>query len=114
MIGEWSGAMTDCAPHLNGFKAGNRFEGTWYGSWRIGSCEGKSGNVKDWGQQWKDDVRGYIETQLDAFEKVTSGWVFWNFKTEGAGEWDLFQLLDNGVFPQPLDDRKFGRYCTNF
>ncbi|KAF2243713.1 glycoside hydrolase family 5 protein [Trematosphaeria pertusa] len=115
MVGEWSGAMTDCAPHLNGFKSGNRYEGTWSGSWRIGSCAGKSGKVNTWSQAWKDDVRRYIETQLDAFEAKTDGWTFWNFKTEGsAGEWDLFQLLDNGVFPQPLNNRKFGKYCKNF
>jgi glucan 1,3-beta-glucosidase len=40
--------------------------------------------------------------------------VFWIFKTEGsAGDWDLFQLLDGGVFPQPLADRRFGKYCSN-
>lgn len=116
IIGEWSGAMTDCAPQLNGFRAGNRYEGTFPGSWRVGSCQGKSGPVTGWTQAWKDDVRRYIETQLDAYEAKTNGWIFWNFKTEGgsAGEWDLFQLLDNGVFPQPLSSRKFGKFCTNF
>ncbi|KAJ4295283.1 glucan exo-1,3-beta-glucosidase [Kalmusia sp. IMI 367209] len=115
VIGEWSGAMTDCAPHLNGFKAGNRYEGTYKDSWWMGSCSGKSGEVEFWSQQWKDEMRKYIETQLDAFEAKTKGWIFWNFKTEGsAGEWDLFQLLDGGVFPQPLADRKFGKVCANF
>ncbi|KAF2258038.1 glucan 1,3-beta-glucosidase precursor [Lojkania enalia] len=115
IVGEWSGAMTDCAHYLNGFRAGNRYEGTFPGSWRIGSCAGKSGSVHTWSQEQKDDTRKYIETQLDAFETTTDGWVFWNFKTEGtAGEWDLFQLLDNGVFPQPITHRRFGRYCTNF
>lgn len=115
IIGEWSGAMTDCAQYLNGYKQGNRYEGTFPGSFRVGSCAGKSGRVSTWTQAWKDDVRRYIETQLDAFEAKTDGWVFWNFKTEGsAGEWDLFQLLDGGVFPQPITQRKFGKYCTNF
>jgi glucan 1,3-beta-glucosidase len=115
IVGEWSGALTDCAPNLNGFSAGNRFEGTFPGSWRIGSCAGKSGKVNTWSQAWKDDTRRYIETQLDAFEAKTDGWVFWNFKTEGnAGDWDLFQLLDGGVFPQPITNRKFGKFCTNF
>lgn len=110
IVGEWSAAMTDCAPHLNGFRSGNSYEGR-----GVGSCWGKSGKVQDWSQEWKDDVRKYIETQLDAFEAKSNGWVFWNFKTEGdAGDWDLFQLLDAGIFPQPLHDRKFGQYCTNF
>jgi glucan 1,3-beta-glucosidase len=90
--------MTDCAPNLNGYGAGNRLEGSFPGSHYISSCDGKSGSVSSWSQDWKDDVRKYIEVQLDAYEAKTQGWVFWNFKTEGnAGEWDLFQLLDNGV-----------------
>lgn len=115
IVGEWSGALTDCAKYLNGFRAGNRYEGSFPGSSWVGSCAGKSGRVSDWSQEWKDNIRRYIETQLDAYEANTEGWVFWNFKTEGsAGEWDLFQLLDGGVFPQPLWDRKFGKFCTNF
>jgi glucan 1,3-beta-glucosidase len=114
IIGEWSGAMTDCAPHLNGFRTGNRYEGSASGASWIGSCWGKSGKVKDWSWEWKDNVRQYIETQIEVFEGRSNGWVFWNFKTEGwAGEWDLFQLLDEGVFPQPLTKQKFGKYCTN-
>lgn len=114
-VGEWSGAMTDCAPNLNGYKAGNRYEGSFPGSSRVGSCSGKTGRVSAWSQTMKDDTRKYIETQLDAFETKTQGWMFWNFKTEGgAGEWDLFQLLDDGVFPQPITSRKFGKFCTNF
>lgn len=114
IVGEWSGAMTDCAPHLNGFRTGNRHEGSLPGTSWIGSCWGKSGKVKDWSWEWKDDVRRYIETQIEVFEGRSNGWVFWNFKTEGwAGEWDLFQLLDEGVFPQPLTKQKFGKYCTN-
>jgi glucan 1,3-beta-glucosidase len=38
--------------------------------------------------------------------------VFWNFKTEGSPEWDAFRLIDNGIFPQPLTDRKFSQICT--
>ncbi|KAH7083036.1 glycoside hydrolase superfamily [Paraphoma chrysanthemicola] len=115
VVGEWSGALTDCAKHLNGYNSGSRMEGSFPGSYYIGSCAGKSGPVSTWSQEWKDSIRRYIEVQLDAYETKTNGWVFWNFKTEGsAGEWDLFQLLDGGVFPQPLSDRKFGKYCTNF
>jgi glucan 1,3-beta-glucosidase len=107
--------MTDCAPHLNGFQAGSRMEGSYPGSYYIGSCAGKSGPVASWSQDWKNSVRRYIEVQLDAYETKTQGWIFWNFKTEGsAGEWDLFELLDNNVFPQPLENRWFGKACGNF
>lgn len=60
----------------------------------------------------KGDMRGYIEAQLDAFESQAEGWIFWNFKTESAHEWDAFKLLENGIFPQPLDDRKFDSICV--
>ena len=50
---------------------------------------------------------------MEAFEAKTQGWIFWNFKTEASAEWDLFRLLDAGVFPQPLTSRKFGTICTN-
>ncbi|RMZ73805.1 glucan 13-beta-glucosidase precursor [Pyrenophora seminiperda CCB06] len=115
VVGEWSGAMTDCAPHLNGFNAGSRMEGTFEDSSFVASCAGKSGPISTWSQQWKDDVRRYIEVQLDAYTTMTRGYFFWNFKTEGhAGEWDLFELLDNEVFPQPPRSRRFGKACGNF
>jgi glucan 1,3-beta-glucosidase len=62
----------------------------------------------------RDDTRGFIEAQMDAFEANVQGWAWWNFKTEAAHEWDLFALLDNGVFPNPVTDRKFGTLCSEY
>lgn len=104
--------MTDCAPALNGYGIGARYDGTYPGSSYVGSCYGKS-NIQTWSDTFKNDMRGYIEAQLEAFEVQTQGWVFWNFKTESAHEWDAFVLMDNGVFPQPLTDRKFSAICSN-
>ncbi|CZT46812.1 probable EXG1 Exo-beta-1,3-glucanase (I/II), major isoform [Rhynchosporium secalis] len=112
VVGEWTGAMTDCAPALNGYGIGARYDGTYAGSPFVGSCADKN-DIANWNQTFKDDMRGYIEAQLSAFESQTQGWVFWNFKTEGAHEWDAFKLLDNGIFPQPLTDRKFGGICSS-
>ncbi|KAF1985546.1 glycoside hydrolase family 5 protein [Aulographum hederae CBS 113979] len=111
-VGEWTAAMTDCAPALNGYNVGARYDGTFPDSSPIGSCAGWS-NIGTWDQTRKDDVRGYIEAQLEAFEQKTQGWVFWNFKTEAAHEWDWGVLSDNGVFPNPVTDRKFGAICNN-
>lgn len=111
-VGEWTAAMTDCAPALNGYGMGARYDGTFPGSTYVGSCSWYN-NIDEWPQYYKDDTRGYIEAQMEAFEARTQGWVFWNFKTEAAAEWDLSRLLDAGVFPQPLSDRKFGAICTN-
>lgn len=111
-VGEWTGAMTDCAKYLNGYLIGARYDGSYPGSTYKGSC-GRFNDINQWDQQLKDDVRGYIEAQFDAFEARTQGWIWWNFKTEGAAEWDMFRLVEAGVFPQPLTDRKFGPVCTN-
>jgi len=104
--------MTDCAPALNGYGIGARYDGTFPGSTFVGSCSGKS-NIATWDDTFKNDMRGYIEAQLSTFESQTQGWVFWNFKTEAAHEWDAFALLDNGIFPQPLTDRKFSTICSS-
>jgi glucan 1,3-beta-glucosidase len=115
-VGEWTGAMTDCAKYLNGFGVGARYDGTYTingGSTKVGDCTWQN-DITKWTQQYKDDTRGYIEAQMAAFEKKTQGWIWWNFKTEGAAEWDAFRLIDAGVFPQPLTDRKFGVICSNF
>ncbi|PVI03148.1 glycoside hydrolase family 5 protein [Periconia macrospinosa] len=110
IVGEWTGAMTDCARHLNGRGVGARFDGTFPASTSIGDCSWRS-NVALWDQQYRDDTRAYIEAQMMAFETRTQGWVWWDFKTEGAHEWDAFKLIDEGIFPQPLGDIKFGGVC---
>ena len=109
-VGEWSGAMTDCAKYLNGFGIGARYDGTYPGSSFVGSCVGVN-DISGWSQQFKDQTRAYIETQLDVWERTSQGWVWWNFKTESAPEWDAFALIDANVFPQPLSSRKFGSIC---
>lgn len=113
VVGEWSAAMTDCAYHLNGYGKGARYEGNFPDSTYHGSCEGKR-RIGDWSEAYKGDVRGYIEAQLDTYEKHAEGWFFWNFKTEGGmGEWDALALVEAGLFPQPLDNRQFNTVCTN-
>jgi glucan 1,3-beta-glucosidase len=112
IVGEWTGAMTDCAKYLNGYRIGARYDGTYPGSYYIGSCNNQ--DLGAWSQQMRDDTRAYIEAQMDNYEKLTNGWIWWNFKTENshAPEWDAFALLDAGVFPQPLSDRRFGKACA--
>jgi len=110
IVGEWTGAETDCAKYLNGYGIGARYDGSYPGSFYVGSCATKS-NIAAWDDTQRNDVRQYIEAQLTVFEERTNGWIFWNFKTEGAGEWDAFALIDAGIFPQPLTDRKFPAPC---
>ena len=139
VIGEWTAAMTDCAPALNvskltcvnhlfllmawqGYKVGSRYDGTYSkrnpdGTYDTSTFIKNCTNLNSI-DQWTDDMRSntqkYIETQLNVFEQYAAGWIFWNFKTEAAAEWDLFQLLDHELFPQPLSSRKYGLPICSF
>lgn len=109
--GEWTGGITDCAKWLNGKDKGSRYDGTLDDSSYVGSCDGKStGSVASLSSDDKNNVGRFIEAQLDAYEKA-AGWIFWTWKTEGAPEWDMQDLLANGIFPQPLDSRKYPGQC---
>lgn len=112
-IGEWTAAMTDCAPSLNGYGVGARYDGTYPGSSYVGSCAWES-NIANWPSSYLNDTRGFIEAQMEAFEANSQGWIFWTFKTEMAHEWDMFVLMDNNVFPNPVTSRWFGPVCTAY
>lgn len=98
ICGEWSAAMTDCAPFLNGYGIGARYDGTYPASTYVGSC-GNINSIDNWSDYQKQTTTNYIRAQLNVFESQIQGWIFWNFKTEGAAEWDLFRLIDHGVWP---------------
>lgn len=111
IAGEWTGGITDCAKWLNGKNKGARYDGTFEGSSKVGDCTGKStGSVAKLSNDDKYNIQRFIEAQLDAYEKAT-GWIFWTWKTEGAPEWDMQDLLANGLFPQPLTSRKYPGQC---
>ena len=112
VVGEFTGAMTDCAAGLNGYGIGARYSGDYPGSKKIGSCENIN-FIETWSQAFKDDMRGYIEAQLEVFEQYTRGYIWWCMKTEASPEWDLFRLVDARVFPQPLSNRKFNQICSD-
>ena len=113
VVGEWTGAQTDCAKWLNGLGKGARYDGSLgQGSWHVGDCKGKYvGKVKDLSNDDKYNLRTFIEAQLDAYESH-SGWFFWTWKTESAPEWNMQALLKEGLFPQPLTSRNFPGQCS--
>ena len=103
----------DCAKYLNGFGRGARFDGTYLNNPKVGDC-GWRNDISQWSASFKDDTRRYIEAQIRAYESATQGWIWWNFKTEGAAEWDAFRLVDAGVFPPIKNGQveyKFGASC---
>ena len=98
VVGEFTAAMTDCAYALNGYGVGARYDGTYPGSSYVGSCEGKS-DITTWSDDFKTDMKNYLSAQLSSYETKANGWIFWNFKTEGAHEWDAAKLVEYGIFP---------------
>ncbi|KAJ5740471.1 hypothetical protein N7493_000343 [Penicillium malachiteum] len=111
VVGEWTGAMTDCAKYLNGKGIGARYDGSYTGSSALGSCDGKSvGTVDGLSDSDRSNLRQFIEAQLDAFEKG-AGWLYWTWKTEGAPEWDMQAQIAGGVFPNPVTSRQFPGQC---
>jgi glucan 1,3-beta-glucosidase len=103
--------MTDCAKYLNGKGVGARYDGSYPGSSPIGSCDGKSvGSIDTLSGEDRDNIRRFIEGQLDAYEKG-SGWLYWTWKTEGAPEWDMQMQIASGIFPNPVVDRRFPGQC---
>ena len=104
--------MTDCAAALNGYGIGAKYDGNQPNAPRIGSCD-KINYIDTWDKTLKDNTRKYIQAQIEVYEQMTNGWVFWNFKTEASAEWDLFRLIDNGIFPKlPLDSSNYQTACS--
>ncbi|CCD26748.1 glucan 1,3-beta-glucosidase NDAI_0I01790 [Naumovozyma dairenensis CBS 421] len=116
VAGEFSAAITDCAKWLNGVGIGARYDGSYQkgndGSYYIGSCAGTN-DINAWSDERKTNTRRYVEAQLDAFE-MRGGWIIWCYKTESAIEWDVQKLIFDGLFPQPITDRKFPGQCDQY
>lgn len=85
VVGEWMAAENDCAYWLNGFGKGARYDGSFPGSYFIGSCVNEN-TISAMSSGKLAEVAQYISAQLDAYE-AASGWFFWAGKTESAELW---------------------------
>ncbi|KAI8321199.1 glycoside hydrolase family 5 protein [Martensiomyces pterosporus] len=117
VTGEWSLATTDCARWLNGFGKGARWDGTL--SWEMNgpvyqgaTCTGQN-SIGAWDNATRTFFRQFAEAQMDAYE-VGSGWIFWNFKTEDADDWNYIKLAQSGLIPNPPTDRRYSRYALDY
>ncbi|EDO15870.1 hypothetical protein Kpol_1009p16 [Vanderwaltozyma polyspora DSM 70294] len=114
IMGEFSGALTDCTKWLNGVGRGARYDGSFFVDnpqlHRLGSCANND-DISHWSKHRKENTRKFIEAQLDAFE-MRDGWIFWCYKTEDSIEWDAGKLIKYGIFPQPLTSRKYPDQCN--
>lgn len=61
IVGEWTAAPTDCAKYLNGRGVGARYDGTFPGSQKIGTCKGMTGS----GATFSDSYKAYLKNMFD-------------------------------------------------
>ncbi|KAJ8084516.1 hypothetical protein AAF712_004336 [Marasmius tenuissimus] len=113
VVGEWSTASTDCARYLNSRGVGSRYDGTYPGSSKIGSCEGKTGPASSIDKEYQEFMRKYWEAQVITYEKA-GGWLQWTWKTESAAEWSYKAGLEAGWIPQDPTDLKYPDICDQF
>lgn len=108
MVAEWSPAFTDCAPGLNGRHQGSRYEGSFPGSTRRGSCKNRSGNANNFSDGFKKNLKKNWEAQADAYEGGL-GWIMWTWKTEhhNADDWSYRAGVQNGWIPRDPTHRSF-------
>ncbi|KAH8102402.1 exo-beta-1,3-glucanase [Cristinia sonorae] len=110
IVGEWTPAATDCAKYLNGRGVGARYDGSYPGSSRVGSCNGLTGSASTFSSDYKTFLRQYWEAQTSTYEKA-AGWIQWTWKAEIADEWSYQAGLKNGWIPQNPTQRQFPNIC---
>ena len=59
--------MTDCATYLNGRGVGSRYDGSYSGSTRVGSCTGLTGSGATFSSSYKEFLRQTWEAQVSPF-----------------------------------------------
>ncbi|THH17376.1 hypothetical protein EW146_g3420 [Bondarzewia mesenterica] len=110
IVGEWTPAMTDCAKYLNGRGVGSRYDGSYPGSTRVGSCNGKTGSASSFSDSYKTFLRQSWESQVLTYENG-SGWIQWTWKAESADDWSYQAGLQNGWIPGDPTALKFAAIC---
>lgn len=109
-VGEFTPAPTDCAVHLNGVGRGARYDGTFEGSTKVGSCESKTGLRAQFSQEYKESLGKFFDIQTTVYEQA-SGWFMWTFKAEKADDWSYDAGIKGGWIPKDLDKKIYNLSC---
>lgn len=100
-VGEWSAAMDICVN-----PDGTTLSGS---TCTQQGCQCTGDNISSWNNGLRVQTRRFVEAQFDAFEQNASGYFLWAYK--GPGAWGLKNLVDGGIFPNPVTERKFPGQC---
>ncbi|RXW22687.1 hypothetical protein EST38_g3161 [Candolleomyces aberdarensis] len=111
VVGEFTPAATDCAKYLNGRGVGSRYDGSYPGASRVGSCSGLTGRASSFSSSYKTFLRQFWEAQIGSYERGGQGWIQWTWKAEIADEWSYQAGLANGWIPRNPADRAYPNIC---
>jgi len=100
-VGEWSAATNICVK-----SDGSTIGGT---SCSDGGCQCQSAPMDQWNEKMVEQVRRFVEAQLDTFESSSSGYFIWSAK--GPGGWGFMNGIKNGAIPNPVTTRKYPGQC---
>jgi glucan 1,3-beta-glucosidase len=100
-VGEWSAATNICVNPDGSTTAGT--------SCSVSGCQCQSADFSDWNDNMIEQVRRFVEAQLDVFESSSSGYFMWAAK--GPGGWGFLNGIGNGVIPNPITSRKYSNQC---
>jgi len=100
-VGEWSAATNICVNPDGSTTAGT--------SCSVSGCQCQSADFSDWNSGMIEQVRKFVEAQLDVYESSTSGYFIWAAK--GPGGWGFLNGIGNGAIPNPVTSRKYPGQC---
>ena len=104
IVGEFSGALTDCTKYLNGVGKGSRWDGSFEKNQpsQLNRNETCQGHDDPNNLMYKFDTMIFLKEQFYTFEEKGNGWIFWCWKTESTLDWDMKRLNELKMLPNPL------------
>ncbi|EKD17966.1 Major exo-1,3-beta-glucanase of the cell wall, involved in cell wall beta-glucan assembly [Drepanopeziza brunnea f. sp. 'multigermtubi' MB_m1] len=100
-VGEWTAATNICVNPDGSTIAG--------ASCSVAGCQCQHEPIREWNKDMVEEVRRYVEAQLDVFESSSSGYFMWSAKAPGG--WGYLNGIGVGAIPNPITDRKYPRQC---
>jgi glucan 1,3-beta-glucosidase len=100
-VGEFSAASNICVNP----------DGTTTPGWScsVDGCQCQAGDWNMWGPELIEQTRRFVEAELDAFERASSGWFMWAAK--GPGGWGFLNGIEKGIIPNPVTSRLYPNQC---
>ncbi|KAF2836893.1 glycoside hydrolase family 5 protein [Patellaria atrata CBS 101060] len=102
-VGEWSSATNICI-HANGTVIPG------FTCDAVGCQCQSSTPIEQWNELMVEQVRKYVEAQMDVWEQYTSGYFFWSYK--GPGGWGFLSGTEKGTIPSPVTSRLYRPQCV--